>query len=177
MKDRAIPVAPVTNKVTRKEELANSAHRKARAEEVQNVRSSTMTKVVESEKETPDSGRQAQQIGSPLRVQKSATGQGQACQENKVAVQRQELRLLASSILHFHKRGKCRSGTTISAKMIVHRVPHVGTQQTKKQDSNMIAKSKAGGNSLQVLSNGDWTQQVSPLASLLCEGRLIAGAA
>ena len=66
VKDRAISVAPVTNKVTRKEEIANSAHRKARAEEVQNVRSSTMTKFVESEKETRDSGRQVQQTGSPL---------------------------------------------------------------------------------------------------------------
>ena len=51
----------------------------------------------------------------------------------------------------FYKRGKCRSGTTIWSKVIVHRVPHVGTKQTKKEDSNMIAKSKAGGNSLQVL--------------------------
>ena len=91
VKDRAIPVAPVTNKVTRKEEIANCAHRKARADGVQYVRSSTMTKVVEREKGTRDSGRQVQQTGSPLRVQKSATGQGQACQENKVAVQRQQL--------------------------------------------------------------------------------------
>ena len=106
MKDRAIPVAPVTNQVSRKEDIANCAHRKARAEGVQNVRSSTMAKVVESEKETRDSGRQVQQTGSPLRVQKSATGQGQACQENKVAVRRQELRLLASSILHFPQKRK-----------------------------------------------------------------------
>ena len=109
-----------------------------------------MTKVVESEKETRDSGRQVQQTGSPLRVQKSATGQGQACQENMVAVRGQELRLLASSMLHFPQKRKMQIRYDHIGKDDRPPVPHVGTKQTKK-DSNMIAKSKAGGNSLQVL--------------------------
>ena len=71
-------------KVTCNEEIANNGHRKARAQEAQNVLSSTMTKVEERAKLTSDCGRQVQQKGSPLRNQKSVTGLAQSREENKV---------------------------------------------------------------------------------------------
>ena len=71
-------------KVTGNEEIGNNGHRKARAQEAQNVLSSTMTKVEEREKQTSDCGRQVQQKGGPLRNQKSVTGLAQAREEKKV---------------------------------------------------------------------------------------------
>ena len=41
MKDRAIPAAPVKNDGDGNEEITNSGHRKARAQEAKNMRSST----------------------------------------------------------------------------------------------------------------------------------------
>ena len=63
--------------VTETQEIASSGRRNGRAQEAQNVRSSTMTKVEEREKETSDSGHQVRQKDSPLRNQNSATGQAQ----------------------------------------------------------------------------------------------------
>ena len=60
--------------MTGDEEIENSNHRKARAEVLQNVRSSTMTKVEEREKERSDGGGQVRQKDSPLQNQKSGTG-------------------------------------------------------------------------------------------------------
>ena len=148
-----------------------------------------MAKVVESEKETRDSGRQVQQTGSPLRVQKSATGQGQACQENKVAVRRQELRLLASSILHFPQKRKMQIRYDHIGKDDRPPSPrrrHNANQKGFEHDREKRSRKKLSAGSPTAenpylekpsATNGDETQQVSPLVSLRCEGRLIAGAA
>ena len=66
VKDRAIPVAPVTNKGDGKEEIANSGHRR---QEAQNVRSNTMIKVEEREKETSDAKSDKKTAPSELRSQ------------------------------------------------------------------------------------------------------------
>ena len=139
VKEGAIPVAPGRMKVTGNEEIANRAHQQAPAQEAQNVRSSTMTRVEEREKETSDWGRQVQRKDNPLRNQKPVTGQAQGRQET-------ESRPLSFS----HKKGSCLkhkhcdhrhpqirafqkedSVEQISATMIAHRVPHVSKHHTK----------------------------------------------
>ena len=116
VKDRAIPVAPVKKKGDGKAEIANSGHQTARPQEAQNVRSNTRIKVEGRKKETSDIGRQVRQKRQPLRTQKSATGQAQACQEKKVdffvlsckkgSCLKDQLffRLLAPSVLHLSKK-------------------------------------------------------------------------
>ena len=67
-----------------KEETADFGDQKARAQEMEIVHSCKVTKVEERRQETNDSGRQVRLSDSPLRNQRSVTGQAQAHRENRV---------------------------------------------------------------------------------------------
>ena len=101
-------------KVTGNEEIANSGHPEARAQETQNARSSTKTKVEEREEETSECGRQVRQKRQPtpkieVSNQTAQVTSGKECRPpyfsyKKGRSLKAKMQLLASSILRFSQK-------------------------------------------------------------------------
>ena len=121
--DRAIPVATVKKRRRQKKRdcTANSGHRKAHAQVAENVRSRKMTKIKEREKDKRQRApRPTTSQPSPKSEVSNQTGTSSSgkrrsmslfLQQERQVSERQDLRLLANSVLRLSQRhGQCRSG-------------------------------------------------------------------
>ena len=140
------PVAPVKTEVTAKDEIANSGHRKPRAQEAQHLRLSTMTKS-NSDTKTAHTDTRSQQLDRyrPARKRRSAF---LVSRRRNVAVSK--TRMATIGIFRYALF------TTMGNADQVRIVPSStlakdDMSEKDKWASDMTAKHAAGGKSLQVL--------------------------